>query len=69
MYHPTLTFILMQTRQQDLVRGLERRELQESAQRTGSTKRTPDAPASRGVRGGTSPSGSYPRLVVAVLIS
>jgi hypothetical protein len=41
MYHPMLTFAIMQTRQDDLLRDLERRQLREPARRTGSRNRTP----------------------------
>ena len=41
MYHTMLTFTVMQTRQEDLRRDVERRELRALAQRDGSRNRTP----------------------------
>jgi hypothetical protein len=41
MYHPMLTFAVMKTRQEDLLRDLDRRDRWVPAQRTGSRTRTP----------------------------
>jgi hypothetical protein len=41
MYHPMLTFAVMQTRQEDLLRELRRDQVRGLAQRTGPTNRTP----------------------------